>query len=93
MADSNAGVAATAATGAAAKKHLAVYATIERNERTHWLKIGAAFANRDGSTTVLLDALPIGTNRLLIREPRAWEEARPPNGQPAQPSLIAEAQP
>ncbi len=62
------------------KKPLAVYAIIDRKDKNYWLKIGAAFSNRDGSINVCLDALPIGTNRLQIREPRAWEDARGPNG-------------
>ncbi len=64
-------------TQAGGKKPLGVYAALERNERTHWFKLGAAFTNRDGSLTVLLDAVPIGTNRLQIREQRTWEEGRP----------------
>ncbi len=62
------------------KRPLAVYAIIERKEKSYWLKIGAAFANRDGSMTLYLDAVPVGTNRLQVREQRAWEENRPPNG-------------
>ncbi len=68
--------------GSGGKRPLAVYAIVERNERSYWLKIGAAFTNRDGSTTVYLDAVPVGSNRLQIREQRSWEEARPPNGAP-----------
>jgi hypothetical protein len=42
-----------------------------------------AFTNRDGSIAIYLDALPIGTNKLQIREQR--DEGRsgtgaPPNG-------------
>ncbi len=57
------------------KKPLGVYAIIERKEgqKSIWVKIGAAFPNRDGSTSLLLDAFPIGTNRLQIREQREWE--------------------
>jgi len=68
-----------------ARKPLGVYAVVERKDgqKSFWIKIGAAFANRDGSTTLLLDAFPIGTNKLQIRELREWE-ARPAaaNGQP-----------
>jgi O-succinylbenzoate synthase len=64
------------------KKPLAVYAVIDRKEgqKSIWIKIGAAFTNRDGSMSLLLDAFPIGTNRLQVREQRDWEarpEARP----------------
>ena len=36
---------------------------------------GVAFTNRDGSITLLLDALPLGTNKLQVREMR--EDGRP----------------
>jgi hypothetical protein len=45
----------------------AVYALTERNEKTFWTRIGAAFHNKDGSVTVALDALPV-SGRLQIRE-------------------------
>jgi len=54
-------------------RRLAVYAINESKEpgkKSRWTKIGAAFTNRDGSTTLLLNALPIGTDRLQIREQR-----------------------
>jgi len=43
-----------------------VFAIAERNGKSYWLRIGAAFTNQDGSETVLLDALPV-TGRLQIR--------------------------
>jgi hypothetical protein len=67
-------------TSGSGKKPLAVYAILERKDRKHWFKIGAAFPNRDGSMNVYLDALPVGTNCLQIREQRVWDDARPPNG-------------
>jgi hypothetical protein len=79
-------------TGGAGKKPLAVYAIIERNGKNFWLKVGAAFTNRDGSVTLYLDAVPVGSNRLQVREPRVWDEARPGNGAAAAPEP-AEAQP
>jgi hypothetical protein len=36
-------------------------------EKPMWIKVGACFANRDGSFNVLLDALPVN-GRLHIRE-------------------------
>jgi len=76
------------------KKPLAVYTIVERNEKKYWIKIGAAFTNRDGSINLYLDALPIGMNRLQIREPRAWDEARPANGNGSTaPAFGAEVQP
>ncbi len=68
----------TDSNGGAAKRPLAVYAIIDRKDRVpYWLKVGAAFTNRDGSITFYLDAVPTGTNRLQIREQRAAEEGRP----------------
>lgn len=56
-------------------KRLVVLAITEYGEdpatgkkRTKWTRIGRAFANRDGSTTLLLDAFPIGSAKLQIRE-------------------------
>ena len=67
-------------TGGSGKKPLAVYAILERKDRKHWFKIGAAFSNRDGSMNVYLDALPVGTNCLHVREQRVWDDARPAHG-------------
>jgi hypothetical protein len=37
-----------------------VYTIIERDDaKPFWLKIGAAFANRDGSINIKLNALPV----------------------------------
>jgi hypothetical protein len=59
------------ASGAGGKK-LAVYAINEKDgdRAAWWQKIGMAFTNRDGSIAIYLDALPIGTNKLQIREQR-----------------------
>ena len=49
----------------------AVYTVIDRidgeGKRSFWVRIGAAFVNRDGSFTVKLDALPVNGS-LQIRE-------------------------
>jgi hypothetical protein len=64
--------------GLAGKKNLTVYAIIDRDSRPSiWLKVGAAFANQDGSINLVLDAFPIGTNRLQVRERRLDEVPRP----------------
>lgn len=49
---------------------LSVYAVNEKDgDRTAWWqKIGRGFTNRDGSITIYLDALPLGTNKLTIRD-------------------------
>jgi hypothetical protein len=50
------------------KRVLAVYTVIAKNEgKDFWLRVGGAFPNRDGSLSVLLDALPIN-GKLQIRE-------------------------
>lgn len=61
-------------------KRLAVYAINEKDgdRGTWWQKIGLAFTNRDGSIAIYLDALPLGTNKLQVREQR--DEARAPAG-------------
>jgi len=43
-----------------------VFAITQRNGRSYWIRIGAAFTNQDGSDTVLLDALPV-SGRMQIR--------------------------
>ncbi len=70
--------------GSGGAKRLAVYALHDYPDRddetkthTRWVKIGVAFPNRDGSTNLLLDAFPIGTNRLQVRE-----DDRPPQPGP-----------
>jgi len=48
-----------------------VYTVVERGpERTFWVRIGAAFINRDGSINVRLDAVPVnGTLQIRDAEP------------------------
>jgi hypothetical protein len=63
-------------------RKLGVYAIPESRdgEKKYWPRIGMAFTNRDGSIAILLDALPIGTSRLQVREMR--EDARAPGAGP-----------
>ncbi len=65
----------TETNGSGGARRLAVYALIEQPDRadatrphTRWVKVGSAFVNRDGSTNLYLDAFPIGTNKLQVRE-------------------------
>jgi hypothetical protein len=65
-------------------KRYSVLAILERPDRdddtkthTRWVKVGVAFPNRDGSTTLYLDAFPVGSNKLQVREER---EDRPSPG-------------
>jgi hypothetical protein len=85
---------------AAGKKTLAVFAVVERENRAAlWIRVGSAWTNRDGSVNLYLDAFPIGTNRLQIREPRFEESNRwggAANGRGAVPASAepeAEVQP
>ena len=59
-------------TNAGGGRRLQVWAIPESRdgEKSFWVKIGVAFTNRDGSINLLLDALPLGTNRLQVREAR-----------------------
>jgi hypothetical protein len=64
-------------------RRLGVYAIPDASdgERKWWPKIGIAYTNRDGSISLLLEALPLGTNKLQVREMR--EDGRPAgNGAP-----------
>ena len=47
-------------------------------EKAFWVKIAVAFTNRDGSINLILDALPLGTNRLQVREQK--DDAKPGGG-------------
>ena len=55
--------------------HREVYAVTDLPEKegqqakSRWTRIGVTFQNKDGSETVVLDALPIN-GRLVLREPR-----------------------
>jgi hypothetical protein len=63
-----------------AARRLGVFAIPESKdgEKPFWPRIGVAFTNRDGSIAILLDALPLGTNRLQVRELR--DDGRPAPG-------------
>ena len=54
-----------------------VYTIVERERdgQSFWLKIGAAFTNRDGSLHVKLDAMPTN-GQLHIRESKTQEERK-----------------
>lgn len=56
-------------------KTMDVYTVVERSgsERSFWVRIGACFLNRDGSYSVVLDALPTN-GRLQIRERQTASE-------------------
>ena len=53
-----------------------IYAIVDRpNGKQHWLRIGTAFANRDGSMNLYLDAVPL-TGKLQMRDFILGEEHR-----------------
>ena len=58
--------------------HKNVYTVIDNKNgrKPFWVKIGAAFTNRDGSFTIRLDALPLN-GTMQVREPAVWEDRRP----------------
>jgi hypothetical protein len=53
--------------------------------KSSWTRIGHAFENRDGSTTLYLNAFPIGTDKIQVREER--EDERPAAPRKAAPKL------
>lgn len=62
----------------AGARRLGVFALGESQRpdgKTSWTRIGHAFENRDGSITLLLNAFPIGTDKIQVREVR--EDDRP----------------
>jgi hypothetical protein len=56
------------------------YTIVERDKdgRQFWVRVGAAFVNRDGSLSVRLDAMPVN-GRLQIRDyqPRDSRDSSP----------------
>jgi hypothetical protein len=69
-----------------------VYAVIERGSKRHWLRIGLAFVNRDGSLNVRLDAVPF-TGQLHIRDPNRSEGGEAVADLPDAPSETASPSP
>lgn len=53
------------------RKYKVAYAVVEREKdgKSFWTKVGAAFPNRDGSLSVWLDAMPIN-GKIQIRDPQ-----------------------
>lgn len=57
------------------KKLMAVYTVIEKaDNKDIWLRVGSGFHNKDGSLSLLLDAMPIN-GRLQVRDYRPREQA------------------
>jgi hypothetical protein len=56
--------------------HREVYTIVAGNgdgKKDRWIKIGASFLNKDGSESVLLDALPVN-GKLQLRTPKPKED-------------------
>ncbi|MCB9625446.1 MAG: hypothetical protein H6723_19180 [Sandaracinus sp.] len=65
------------------KNYKVVFALTEREGKTRWTRVGAAWPNRDGSMTIVLDAVPV-SGRLNVREPQerdevGWQPRKGPN--------------
>ena len=56
----------------------AVYTIVAKEgyEKDFWIRVGTAFENRDGSQTILLDALPVN-GKLHIRDLKKKENNGP----------------
>lgn len=50
-----------------------VYTVVEREGKSHWVKLGIGFVNNDGSINLKLDALPTN-HSLQIRDYESPEE-------------------
>ena len=60
------------------------YTVVERNKdgRKFWVRVGAAFVNRDGSLNVRLDAMPVN-GELQIRDYQPREARETASGEQA----------
>ncbi len=68
------------------RKRMKVLCPIEndKTKKTFWMNMGVGFENRDGSTNVYLDALPV--NRRLQLRPWDEEDERRRSGAAAEPA-------
>jgi hypothetical protein len=63
-----------------------VFALTERADRTYWTKVGIACANRDGSITCKLDALPVSGTLQIRDEDSRRERDRSDRGERKRPN-------
>ena len=69
------------------KNRKKVLCPMERKGRTHWMRVGSAFINSDGSTNVYLDAFP-ANGKLQIRD---LDERDQKNSDPTENASHADA--
>ena len=62
-----------------------VYTVVEREGKSHWVKLGIGFTNTDGSLNLKLDALPIN-HSLQVRDYESPEERDARFGRLGRPS-------
>lgn len=60
------------------KTYKEVFVMNEKDDRTFFTKVGVAFPNKDGSTNLYLDALPLN-GKLQMRDPKLKQEPAPRN--------------
>jgi len=53
----------------------AVFLITQRGDKSYWTRIGTGYVNRDNSITLRLDAVPVGTSQLQIRDITPRDEA------------------
>jgi len=60
------------------------YTVVERDKdgRQFWVRVGAAFVNRDGSLSIRLDAMPVN-GKLHIRDYQPRDSRDPQSGERA----------
>jgi len=52
----------------------------ERDEKSYWTRVGAAWDHEDAKGLTLdLDLIPVGGGRIILREPRAGDENEQPD--------------
>lgn len=63
------------------------FVVIDRGEgkKANWHKIGVVWENKNGGETLILESLPIGTNRVLLMPPKersetTWTDRKRPAG-------------
>lgn len=58
---------------AAQSKMKTVFTVVERDKKSHWVKLGVGFVNQDGSINLKLDGFPT-SGQLQVRDYESPEE-------------------